>query len=205
MELIKEWDEFCCKRGSFDFCHFSSMFLDNLSDEFLVSVFQYFPERDELLKRMQALRDIFYLEGSEPIAKTTVEELVQLSKFDIYERKKACKLLGDNTLPSAVRNARVLYVDDYTKVRAAKNGEVHRNLVETVDSFYIGNIADFSDKKSALYNAFFTLTNSLELQWYLAKPFFRSAINPDYYFDLRSKGGDYALIDGLLLVTSYQV
>ncbi|MEP2990748.1 MAG: hypothetical protein ABJL11_17670 [Parasphingorhabdus sp.] len=197
-QLLQEWCDYCEGRQEFDTGDFYTLFHDDISDDHIKTALSYFPNKDDLYVRVKKVRDVNYRTAES--SKISQSNLIDLAQKDLQEKRAACVAENDDEVVAAIDIAKPRFVEDDEALFTAKSG-IDSNYQSSV-AYYLGAKRISHDKTyHALFEAFYGLTNTYEIAWYLGAPLIDTDINLDYYFDLWSAGGDYALTETELLVT----
>ncbi|MBF7093176.1 hypothetical protein IUY40_16715 [Flavobacterium sp. ALJ2] len=190
-DIVKDWCKFCEGEETYDKSYFYTLFWqDQFSKDELYEIFKYFPNSNELLDLM-----FDYIYDCNIIEDKSTSYLMQLVKNDISEKTS----LSDNL--KYIKNYPVEFVDDYNFVKNKIDSEEYYKYYDEVSDV----LADrwiIEDKKTfALYEAFYGLTKSYEIVWYLFSPLISTKINYKYYVDIMMLGGVYTIYNNKILVS----
>jgi hypothetical protein len=184
MDLIQDWKDFCLGKVDFDISHFYTLLHEEDGPVPVEVVFAPFEDSRELEKR--------YFQYKSPKKKVSDEALINLVKLDIEEKKKICSFLNKNSLGPFFNASTFTFVS-----KSDFNALLHKDIPHHSICEAIGDHLVFSQKKSkkndAILEAFYGLTVNNNLVWFLGKPLYNSAFNPDPYFNVWSNSGDYLI------------
>lgn len=194
-DIVKDWCEFCEGAKTYDKSYFYTLFWqdqsdDKISKDELYEIFKYFPNSNELLELMTN-----YLFKNDKAQDLSTSFLIQLVKNDINE-----KISLSNNL-KYIKNYSIEFVDDYNFVKSKINSEEYYNFYDEVSDI-LADAWIIEDKKTfALYEAFYGLTKSYEIVWYLFSPLMSKRINYKNYIDIISSGAIYTIYNNKILVS----
>lgn len=197
--ILKDWCDFCEGREKFDKSHFITLFHEDIKDEYLEMALQFFPNQDELIDRVINVRE-FYPERGKNM-KAEPDYILDLAIKDVREKRKACKYLSEDELVNIIDNAKPKFVSDKLTFERALNNEWNGEFLSQVGFYFDECWNSEDDSYYALFEAFYGMTNSYEIQWYLGRPLMNTSVNPDYFYELWKAKGCYALSGSELIVS----
>ncbi len=197
-DILKDWCDFCEGNAFFEESHFLTLFHEYVGRDYLETVFQYFPNQDQLIQRMENVKSVMLNKRSEDI---NIDLVTALAIKDVHEKRKACVALCEDELVQVIDNVKPVFISEPKAFEKARYNEWHSEFRSQVGYHFNQNRVDEADKYYALFEAFYGVTNTYEMQWYLGKPLIKTDVNPDYYYDLWKIGGSYALTESELVIT----
>ena len=191
--IINDWIIFCEGSSDFDRYHFHSLFLENPVVEDLKIIFSYFPKSDELTSLTQNYLFTDKLIGDRYLK----NDLMDLALKDINQKKT---LIKDERLMKLVDRLNVEFVSDIDLVISTRRNSPFIDFFNGVSDRFMNDWIIEDRKAHALLEAFYGLTNSYEMAWYLFQPLTNVKINLNYYYDLTDLGGVYTFYGNKILV-----
>lgn len=195
---LNDWVEYSRGHKDFDKKHFYTLLMDNdngkaISDEEYLTVFEHFPNYTDLITRLKR-----YYSASRPIEIDNLEQfLIQKVKKDIEQK---CRAIDDKELLS-ILNKDIKFIEDFNKVDAAQLGDWHGEFMALLVDYILDNRYSKDRRVYALFESFYGLTHNYHLVWYLGSPLIDVNINFDYYFDIWTTGGEYAITENGVIVS----
>mgnify|MGYP000897659961 CR=1 FL=1 len=195
-ELLKDWMAFCEGKEKFDKSHFYTLFYEDIGENMLVEIFKYFPNADKLV----AITTDYLFGKTEKVEEDKIENtLIELSVKDIAEKKKL--LANTPILQHTIEKAVAEFTPDCKMVEKLRSAPPYSDFFDAIRD----ELSDrwiIEDKKAfALHEAFYGLTTSYELVWYLFSPLFSVSVNFEYYNKFTALGGVYSFSQSTLLVS----
>ncbi len=198
-QLLKDWYDYCEGRKDFDTGDFYALFHDDISDGHIKAALSFFPHAEKLFERVKKVRKVIF-QNSKPID-VEAGHLISLAQSDLQEKRKICEAEGATEVVTAIDNAKPRFVDASIDLISLKSPGMHSEYRSILSEYLDDRWVSHEAKYYALFEAFYGLTNTYEIAWYLGALLIDTDINLDHYFDLWSAGGDYALTETELLVT----
>ena len=196
MRIIRQWCEFCELQRDYDKSHFYTLFWEGVSEKKLKTIFQYFPNSDELFTVMSD-----YLFGSKDSSLDSPATLVDLARRDVTEKK--CLIHDNIALIRVIDNAEIEFTSDSKIVELSKSQSPYVDFCDSVNDKILDNWIIEDKKAFALYEAFYGLTKYYELVWYLFQPLINTTTTFEYYYKLSKYRGIYSFVDNKLIVSKY--
>lgn len=195
-KIVFEWCEFCEGKQHFDKSHFYTLFWEDISEQDLKTIFQYFPKSNELFEIMN---DYLFGEGEKKLE--SQELLLELASNDVLQKKL---LIQDNIgLVKKIENVKVEYTDDFRIVEESRGESPYVDFFDALNDKVLENWIIEDKKAFALYEAFYGLTKYYEMVWYLFQPLININVSFKYYYKLSKLGGIYSFVDNKLMVSKY--
>lgn len=194
---LNDWIDYCEEKKDFDKSHFYTLFLQEDNSKGFSSyeyqkIFKYFSEKDELINR---LTQYFSHENYKSQIDDLKTFLILSTRKDIEEKKQA--LDDDELLNILSRN--IYFVEDFNEFCDYQLDEWNGEYISLLgDSFRRTR----SNEEYALFEAYYGLTSNIQLVWYLGSPLLDTKINFDHYFDIWKVGGDYAVTENGIYVST---
>ena len=184
MNLLEDWLKLCNGEENYNSSHFYTLFHKDFSFSEIEKIFSCFEEKDELVSR--------YWNYKQPKEHLSNSEILELIKVDLENKKEFCELLKGSELIEAMRDINYSFVtiEEFKNIKNADLPQVW--LMELIGDNQRYSYND-SLKNNAIIEAFYGLTSNNNLVWYLAAPIFNSKFNPNPYFEIWRKSGDYVL------------
>ena len=196
--IFQDWVDFCEGKADFEKCDFLTLFHEDFDEQDLNAALSYFPNSGQIAQRIHAVRAVY------PVNRTTwivdPEMALQIALDDLSERRKAVERWQEDELVSVIEKAKPRFVSDEILFREAFLSKWNSKLVIQVGDYADECWLDNTRQYNALFEAFYGMTNSYEIQWYLGQPLMKTDVNFSRYFDLWKAGGDYALTEDELIV-----
>ncbi len=194
---LDDWIDYCESKKDFDKSHFYSFFLRNdnkkgFSDYEYQKIFKYFTNKDELIRR---LKEYFSKENYINQIDDLKDFLILSTRKDIEEKKQ---VLDDDELLK-ILDKKIYFLEDFNEFSEYQLDEWNGEYISLLgDSFRKTR----SNEEYALFEAYYGLTNNIQLVWYLGSPLLGIELNFDYYFDIWKVGGDYAVTEDCIYVST---
>lgn len=203
-DLLVDWIEFCEGRRDFDESHFYCLLMDDPppTDPFLNSVLSFFPARLELLHRVKVVKHPALLVKAGDLDDPGHDRIISLACKFLAEMAKVCEAAGEAKLAAEAASAEVIYCDDTALVEAKLRSETEPQceLNDMVGDHLRSFATGWKAKEYALAEAFYGLTTSHELCWYLEAPMRSHRFDFEPYAHFWALGGTCALTtDGFLV------
>lgn len=197
--LIRDWIEFCENRKEFDKTHFYSLFWEDIESNDLKTIFRFFPNSDDLFHRTNDYLFGENLDLLKNLNGNTKEQITELAFKDVIEKRN---LVSDNkTLKKLLENLQLEFIQDYELVVNKKAEHPYCDFFDELE-FQLTERWLLTDKKAfALYEAFYGLSKSYEMTWYLYRPLINTEIEFKNYYDLSRLGGAYSFLGSKLIVS----
>ena len=196
--ILQDWCDFCEGKKDSDKSDFLTLFHGDIGDNYLNKALRFFPNKAQLIERIKNVRSV-YLDNSEQW-EINVDFFLSLALQDVSEKRKACEHLSEYELLDIVDKASPKFTSDPDIFEKARYNDWNSEFLSQVSYYFDTCWIDDLDKYYALFEAFYGLTNSYEIQWYLGKPLMKTDVNPDHYYELWKRGGNYALTETELIV-----
>ena len=196
--ILTDWCDFCEEKKDFDKSHFLTLFHADIDKNYLNTVLQYFPNKDDIIQRVLAVREAKSYRAE--CFKVDENFALELASKDINEKRKACAYLSEHELTALIDTVQLRFTSDPSSFEKARHDDWNREYKAQVGYYFDESWMEETDKYYAIFEAFYGMTNSYELQWYLGKPLMRTFVDPDNYFELWKVGGDYAFTETEILV-----
>lgn len=197
-KLFLDWIDFCENKKTFDKSHFYTLFWENIDVNTLKIITQYFPNSGDLFIR---LNDYFFGDKYDLyklLDKSIDQTLIELSIKDFNEKLNI--ILEENKQFEGLKNLSPLITEDYEYVQKKKSDHPYIDFFDELE-FKLTELWVSDEKKFyALYEAFYGLTKSYEMSWYLFKPLLNVEYNFKYYYNLTRIGGVYAIDTNNILI-----
>ena len=186
--LIDDWSSFCENKAVFEDNYFFTLFMENVTFTEIKEIYKYFPNSEELIKRMVK----FLFEEKPKIIDFNLKknELEKLIKLDFEERKPILENIKIFT--NYVSNINFVYLEDFESITTL-----------ILDDVWSQSFHDFmrtqkliTDKKVyELNNALYGITYDFDYQLYLFKPLLKTNYTVKNLFKFKQLGGVYAIKD----------
>ena len=196
--IFQDWVNFCEGRADFDKGDFLTLFHEDIDEQDLNAALSYFPNSGQIAQRIHAVKAVY------PVNRTTwivdPEMALQIALDDLSERRKAVERWQYDKLLSVIEKAKPRFVSDERIFKEARFNGWNGDLVCTVGDYADECWLDHTRQYYALFEAFYGMTSTYQIQWYLGQPLMKTDVNFGRYFDLWKAGGDYALTEDELIV-----
>ena len=207
VDLLTDWRRLCDREKDFDKSHFFALFTPDLTRDQLEDIFRCFPNSNELVRRMLAVKAAGEIENRPYLFpklenRGSVDELIDLVSKDLAQRRQLCALLGETSLIDNIDRANLVYTQDEKIIDKAIRSK------DSPDVFLFEVIGDYLDdtwllsdnRADALFEAFYGLAADYYLAWYLGSPLMNVDVDFSTYFQLWRHGGAYILLEDTVLV-----
>lgn len=205
-DLLTDWIEYCEGRGEFDRSHFYCLLMDDPppTDAFLEAVLRYFPARAELKRRIKLVKHPNLLVENIDRGDAGHDRLRTHLRQYLLELAKVCEAAGEADIAEQMLSARMVYCDDRELVdaKSASLDEPQCELIEVVGDHLGRRSADRHARDYALSEAFYGMTSSFELCWYLNAPLRGHQYDFEPYVRFWALGGLYVWTADGILITS---
>lgn len=201
-QQLKNWIDFCEGKSDFDKSEFYTLFMEGngedgrRSEEELKSIFQFFPNNEELIKRVQ---NVFLL--SERINDPN-SFVLNATKKDLTEKLKILSIINETELIESIKKDVCFVSNSQIDEQELLEDEFHHEFVSVIDDYLTDHWISQDNKIYALFEAFYGLAHNYGLVWYLGSPLISTEIDLDNYFDVWQYGGFYALTENQGVIVS---
>ena len=196
--IFQDWVDFCEGKADFEECDFLTLFIEDFDEQDLNAALSYFPNSGQIAQRIHAVRAVYPVNRSTWIVNP--EMALQIAVDDLSERRKAIERLQEEELLSVIEKANPRLVSDERIFKEARLSGWNSALVTLVGYYADECWLDYTRQYDALFEAFYGMTSTYQIQWYLGQPLMKTDVNFGRYFDLWKAGGDYALTEDELIV-----
>ena len=195
---FQDWVDFCEGRADFDDCDALTLFHEDIDAQDLNAALSYFPNSGQIAQRIHAVKAVYPVNRSTWIV--NLEMAIQIALDDLSERRKAVERWQYDELVSVIEKAKPRFVSDERIFEEARLSGWNSALVTLVGYYADECWLDYTRQYDALFEAFYGMTSTYQIQWYLGQPLMKTDVNFGRYFDLWKVGGEYALTDDELVV-----
>ncbi len=196
MNLINDWLQICKGKEEFDSSHFYTLFHNNYSLKELKIIFKPFKRKEEMIERL--------IKYKNPQTLTNNSEILELVKIDIIEKKKFCLYMKDYELLNLMTDIDYEFVS-FEKFKTLTFEDLPQIwLMELIGDTLRYNIEN-TPINNGIIEAFYGLTTNNNLVWYLSEPLLHSRFNPNPYFEIWRKSGDYILANNKVFILNKNI
>lgn len=197
---IKDWVDFCKGVKDFEKSHFYTLFMDNgngkeISASELETVFSYFPNTDNLIKKLQN-----YYSPPTEAKNVNMSSDYYLGELHSYLSEVSDLFIGDELEPYFSND--MVYVDSFETILSAKqNHWQNEQFVDVIDDYFFDNRIVSSKQVTALFEAYYGFVHNFQLVWYLGSPLIGTDLKFDNYYNLWRVGGDFAFTEDQIVIS----
>lgn len=202
---LSEWSDYCEGKRVFEDCYFYGLFMDINGNDYnaLHKIFKYFPNADELLIRTSnyITAKESHINSNKNISNS--EDCIKLALLDLNLKNKLLLEAGITSFDEIISNLTPVYVTNLRETINEQNIDLDSEFSSEVNELIQENwIHKPEHQIYQLWEAFFGLTQSLEMVKYIIKPLSSVKIEFKEYFELYKKGGDYFITDKNIFIGS---
>lgn len=190
-ELVKDWIQFCEEKKSFNTGYFYSLFMDNLSQDELVYIYNFFPNSERLILKLKKYMLQDFNISINPEVK--IELLEIMIRLDFEDRKKVFEEMNKISFYDKIA---FKYIEDSKEIINLQYNDVLSQ--EFHDYINYKTILE-DDKTDALYEALYGLTTDFDYRLYLFEPLLKVDYTGENLFQFKRLGGVYTIQDNTVL------
>lgn len=187
-QLIKDWSSFCEGEVVFEDGYFYTLFMENISIDEIRLIYQYFPNSDELIERMEKF--LFVKPVKDVVDEIKISRLEKLIRLDFEERKPILKTLDSFSIFNS--NAKFNYVSEFESISKLTMDDIWS---QSFHDYLRSQKIDHDKKTYELFNSLYGLTYDFDYQLFLFKPLLRTSYSMQYLYDFKQLGGVYAITE----------
>lgn len=193
-QIVDDWVSYCKGENIYPDSHFYILFMDLPTDEEIEAIYQFFPNKEELISRMKDWIN-YRIVGRNQISEKAAKELLVK---DLAQRSYILEKLHAGI--SNLGNIKYKFKDYKVVEKELFNDELSQNFLDYISSNYKYN----SDKRhdnfddNILYelsNAIYGVTSDYDIQFYLYQPLLKIDYTAEYLYEFITGGGIYAFTE----------
>jgi hypothetical protein len=179
--IVKDWVAFCEGTKKFEDGHFYSIFLEELSEEEIKTILDFFLNSDLLIQNYKHFKAFI------PTTPSTAE-LELLIKSDFHQKRKV--LQNIETFKSFPFNPNFVFTSDFEFVNQLILDDTWTQTFHDYIDFQ--TILD-DEKTFVLYDSLYALTSDFDMRLFIFSPLLKPNYNFEYIFKFKKLNGVYAI------------